>query len=119
MASSGAVRTLPTLFLSLEFACRRSCSGKMKRRFPVWIISRLETDIIMPPKMNEKLPVFERYMIKKRTFAHAAFAREDNMAGFSQIDSTGLSVGLKKGFVVEKRKLAARPASRKGVSNSS
>ena len=25
---------------------------KMKRRFPVWIISRLETDIIMPPKMK-------------------------------------------------------------------
>lgn len=34
----------------------------------------------------------------------------------TQIDSTGLAVGLKKGFVVEKRKLAARPASRKGVS---
>ena len=31
------------------------------------------------------------------------------------MDSTGLAVGLKKGFIVEKRKLAPRPASRKGV----
>ena len=32
-----------------------------------------------------------------------------------QMDSTGLAVGLKKGFIVEKRKLAPKPASRKGV----
>ena len=32
------------------------------------------------------------------------------------MDSTGLAVGLKKGFIVEKRKLAPKPASRKGVS---
>lgn len=32
------------------------------------------------------------------------------------MDSTGLAVGLKKGFVVEKRQMAPRPASRKGVS---
>ena len=31
------------------------------------------------------------------------------------MDSTGLAVGLKKGFIVEKRKLAPRPASKKGV----
>ena len=32
------------------------------------------------------------------------------------MDSTGLAVGLKKGFIVEKRKLAPKPSSRKGVS---
>ena len=37
------------------------------------------------------------------------------MVGVGYLDTTGLAVGLKKGFLVEKRKLAARPASRKGV----
>jgi hypothetical protein len=37
------------------------------------------------------------------------------MVGVGFLDTTGLAVGLKKGFLVEKRKLAARPASRKGV----
>jgi len=46
--------------------------------------------------------------------AEVTMHEKTTMAGFSQIDGTGLSVGLKKGFVVEKRKLAARPASRKG-----
>lgn len=109
-------------YFSLWSLLRRGCSGEDEASVSGWINWRLETDIIMPPKINEncqsliKLPIDHR---KKRTFAHATFAREDDMAGFSQIDSTGLSVGLKKGFVVEKRKLAARPASRKGVSNSS
>lgn len=31
------------------------------------------------------------------------------------MDSTGLAVGLKKGFIVEKRKLPVKPSSRKGV----
>eukprot|EP00961_Rhodomonas_salina_P025546 344552-Rhodomonas_salina.1 len=31
------------------------------------------------------------------------------------VDSTGLAVGLKKGFLVEKRTITPRPASRKGV----
>mmetsp|Transcript_53727 Transcript_53727/g.125604 ORF Transcript_53727/g.125604 Transcript_53727/m.125604 type:complete len:106 (-) Transcript_53727:54-371(-) len=30
------------------------------------------------------------------------------------VDSTGLAVGLKKGFLVEKRTITPRPASRKG-----
>eukprot|EP00802_Teleaulax_amphioxeia_P034696 Tamp_41599.p3 GENE.Tamp_41599~~Tamp_41599.p3 ORF type:complete len:111 (-),score=29.38 Tamp_41599:91-393(-) len=30
------------------------------------------------------------------------------------MDSTGLAVGLKKGFIVEKRTLAPKPANRKG-----
>ncbi len=37
------------------------------------------------------------------------------MVGVGYLDTTGLAVGLKKGFLVEKRKLAPRPASRKGV----
>ena len=37
------------------------------------------------------------------------------MVGVGYLDTTGLAVGLKKGFLVEKRKLADRPASRKGV----
>ncbi len=41
------------------------------------------------------------------------------MVGVGYLDTTGLAVGLKKGFLVEKRKLAARPASRKGVRTSS
>jgi hypothetical protein len=40
------------------------------------------------------------------------------MVGVGYLDTTGLAVGLKKGFLVEKRKLAARPASRKGVRTS-
>jgi hypothetical protein len=31
------------------------------------------------------------------------------------MDSTGLAVGLKKGFIVEKRKLPVKPSTRKGV----
>jgi hypothetical protein len=45
--------------------------------------------------------------------------RKHNSTSFAampgQMDSTGLAVGLKKGFIVEKRKLAPKPASRKGV----
>ena len=44
---------------------------------------------------------------------HATSVCRITMPG--QMDSTGLAVGLKKGFIVEKRKLAPRPASRKGV----
>jgi len=44
---------------------------------------------------------------------HATSVCRITMPG--EMYSTGLAVGLKKGFIVEKRKLAPRPASGKGV----
>jgi hypothetical protein len=55
------------------------------------------------------------HRLKKRARGSSSRGRRcTSMPG--TMDSTGLAVGLKKGFIVEKRKLAPKPASRKGVS---
>jgi hypothetical protein len=63
--------------------------------------------------MTQKLVNSRKKKFPQKKLGHPARVNRFRMPG--NMDSTGLAVGLKKGFIVEKRKLAPRPASRKGV----
>ncbi len=61
----------------------------------------------------KKLPRTLRNTFYKKNRLVASQLRIAIMPG--GMDSTGLAVGLKKGFIVEKRKLPVKPSTRKGV----
>jgi len=86
-----------------------------------WLVVPVrEVVVLIPEPLHWWLPLPTHRVIalscscgSLRGFFFGLLVRELNMPG--QMDSTGLAVGLKKGFIVEKRKLAPKPASRKGV----
>ena len=69
---------------------------KEKKHFVFWTL----------PRTLDRNPILQKKLAR-------GCARIANMPG--GMDSTGLAVGLKKGFIVEKRKLPVKPSTRKGV----
>jgi hypothetical protein len=86
---------------------KSTVTAALVRDKTLWIGSLLKL-----PKHSVARTLLEKPHSTKKKLARGC-ARIAIMPG--GMDSTGLAVGLKKGFIVEKRKLPVKPSTRKGV----